>query len=369
MDEHAQLRSLTSLRFFAALLVLGSHMRPLSDSHSTLARHTYEIFLSEGYVGVTFFFILSGFILSHSYADRLLNSMVSPRQFWVARIARVYPLHAMTMVMSLPLSVLAGIGVAKISVQLLAQATLTQSFMPAEWVYSSLNFPAWSLSVEAFFYALFPLLVRLSTIRLIAVVALGCVYHSIVAVCAWNVHFLAYTFPPARLIDFVVGILAYRTYVRCNEASQARATILQLAALSSLGLMYFGARSASQALRYDLLYVLPMAAVILSCAWQHGLVARVLARPGLVFLGDASFALYLIHQIIIRVGEIGRSHLRSPSDLTATVVYVLLSVAASIAIYRSMEIPAKRIIIKLLTQSERSEMVPESLASRESVES
>src|SRR3954470_504363 len=130
------LPSLTSLRFFAALLVVLSHL-PGST-------------FSEGYTGVTFFFILSGFILSHSYEDRLRTGATSRREFWIARIARVYPLHLLTLLAAVPLAVSESSGAMGFAGRLLAQLTLTQAAVPVGSIYFSFNHPAWSLSVEAF---------------------------------------------------------------------------------------------------------------------------------------------------------------------------------------------------------------------------
>ena len=81
---------LTSLRFIFALMVFGAHCYVIDsffDAH----------FFKEGFVGVSFFFVLSGFIISYNYQRKLQEKQTSWRTFWVARIARVYPLHWLTL--------------------------------------------------------------------------------------------------------------------------------------------------------------------------------------------------------------------------------------------------------------------------------
>lgn len=121
------LPSLTSLRFFAALLVVLHHMPG-------------EPFV-EGYVGVTFFFILSGFILSHSYAERLGDGSCSASDFWIARVARVYPLHVVTLLLAVPEALAMSEGWAFFR-NLVAQLTLTHAAFPASDMLLSLNYPS-----------------------------------------------------------------------------------------------------------------------------------------------------------------------------------------------------------------------------------
>lgn len=71
-------------------MVFGAHCYVVDSTFST---HFYK----EGFVGVSFFFILSGFIIAYNYQQKLVERKVSKRQFWVARIARIYPLHIATL--------------------------------------------------------------------------------------------------------------------------------------------------------------------------------------------------------------------------------------------------------------------------------
>lgn len=283
------LQSLTSLRFFAAMMVVLSHL-PGTPFY-------------EGYTGVTFFFVLSGFILSFRYADPFRRGTVSHPEFWIGRIARVYPLHLLTMLLALPAALMRADAVWALVLQLFAQLTLTQAAVPVSSVYFSFDFPAWSLSVEAFFYLLFPLLTTTRTSHLLVVLATVVAYQLGVSHVDRGVHFLAYIFPPARLADFVTGILIFRLFERHRTISAATATISQCCALGLLVACYAVAPHVSQGLRYDVFYLLPMAGIVLSCAWQNGALARLMSYRWLVFLGDASFALYLVHQLIIRAAD------------------------------------------------------------------
>lgn len=90
------INTLTSLRFVFALMVFGAHGYVIDDFFSS---HIFK----EGFVGVSSFFVLSGFIIAYNYQERLQERQVGARAFWVARIARVYPLHWLTLCLAVVL--------------------------------------------------------------------------------------------------------------------------------------------------------------------------------------------------------------------------------------------------------------------------
>ena len=115
------INTLTSLRLVFALLVFASHLVIISD---TFSGHLFV----EGYVGVSFFFILSGFIIAHNYTGRV-NTPAERKDYYIARIARIYPLHLLTLIAAIALSGFA-IGSLLSWVQLGMSATLTNAYIP-----------------------------------------------------------------------------------------------------------------------------------------------------------------------------------------------------------------------------------------------
>ena len=356
----APLLAITSLRFFAALVVVGSHEGFLAKSGSPALAWLYAHVFYEGYIGVTFFFILSGFILSYSYSERAESGRLQYPDFIFTRIARIVPLHLLTLLIALPLAFVTLakglIPPAHFSLGLLANAALLQAFVPTPDIYFSFNAPSWSLSVEMFFYALFPALLGLRT-RWLAALAITI----LLAKCAVSaqgseetVHFFVYIFPPARLIDFLAGILLFRLYRRWPEPSAAAATLAQALSVTTLAAFFCFKESISQALRYDTFYILPMAMLVLSFGWDVGRLAKAIAGRGLVFLGEASFALYLIHQLVIRYGESVRSRIMHGSsttqDIATAVAYALISIGLSAVLFSRFEIGAKRWTLRTLQQ-------------------
>ena len=150
------IKPLTSLRFFFALFVFLSHLYFLKASEFYI--DIFENFFSEGFLGVSFFFILSGFILAYNYEDKILEKRITKKEFYISRIARIYPMHFVTMLAALIISSLIG-GSGKYIAQ---NILLVQSFFPNEKIFFSLNAPSWSISNEMFFYLIFPFFLFLS---------------------------------------------------------------------------------------------------------------------------------------------------------------------------------------------------------------
>lgn len=178
----AQINALTGLRFFAATIVVLFHFASFG---SVTLRH----FMSHGFIGVTIFFVLSGFILSYTYSSGPGAMRGTKRSFWIARVARLYPVYVIGMGLFLPI-----VARSDDSVVIKAAAGFLSLMMAQAWlhplglVWGMWNPPGWSLSAEAFFYLLFPfvcpMLSKLSKISLVCV-AIGCCAVSLAAPIAY----------------------------------------------------------------------------------------------------------------------------------------------------------------------------------------
>jgi len=149
----ARLDQLTSLRFFAALAVVASHLWPLAEEPNALQPLARTLF-HEGYAGVSFFFMLSGYILAHTYQAKLASGAISRRKYLALRLARIVPLHWLVGV-PLGLWALAQGGLAMLP-KVALNLALLQAWVPNPDWYFTVNEPSWSLSDEAFFYTCFP---------------------------------------------------------------------------------------------------------------------------------------------------------------------------------------------------------------------
>lgn len=300
------IKPLTSLRFFFALLVFLSHY---NIGNSAL--------FSEGYIGVSFFFILSGFILSYSYEERILSGLVSKSSFYVARFARIYPLHILTFTLALLLAL-----IYKEHITFLTASTniaLLQSWIPLKSYYFTFNSPSWSISDEMFFYAVFPFLIlffnkpKQLILKLGSIIALAIIYGLTMAYI-YDVpdkyHAWFYINPLFRLIDFVIGIGIYYLWKR-KRSSQCSinfwpATILEAGSILLLVAMIMVSYNMPQIIRYACYYWMPMSIIIYVFANQGkgGAISRFLSLKWLVIAGEISFAFYMMHVIIMRITDI-----------------------------------------------------------------
>jgi peptidoglycan/LPS O-acetylase OafA/YrhL len=143
-----RLPSLTSLRFAAALVVLLYH----SSKTFLIGAPAAKLF-AYGEIGVTFFFVLSGFVLTWSRKPDVTSA-----RFIGNRLARIWPLHALTWLLVVVL--LAVENVHRSGLHLIASLGLVQVWTPDSSYWLSVNGPSWTLSCELFFYLMFPLMIH-----------------------------------------------------------------------------------------------------------------------------------------------------------------------------------------------------------------
>ncbi len=292
--------------------------------------HDLSTAFSLGYFGVGFFFLLSGFILTYSYrasfADGLRGGAV--RAFYVARIARIVPLHLTTMLPIILTMVFFGnpvwtnVDVRTRVAEVVAQATLVQSWSPDRNVHFGGNGPSWSISVEMFFYALFPLLAfvllrMFRTARAGTALAVAFAVWLLQAAILGPQHAVAddwrfYVFPPARLADFVVGMLLGIAVLRGGTPALRglRGTGVELLAITAVALSIYVSPALPLALRFSAVLMPAWGFAIYVFASRRGAISRLLEHPVLVRLGEVSFAFYLIHLAVIATVTywIGPSH-------------------------------------------------------------
>ncbi|WP_458116719.1 acyltransferase family protein [Arthrobacter sp. D2-10] len=340
-----RLDRLTSLRLFAALAVFGFHATAFFDGPT---REVLDFIFGQGRSGVTFFFILSGFVLAWSArpGDRA-------RAFYRRRFARIYPVYIVTLGFAATLWALRDPSA-------LLRGPLTpfllQAWVPDSSTYFAINVPAWSLSVEAFFYLLFPLAIvwfrRLSTrsiwitcVVLVLMTTTIAFYASLttapgeLADDTFAVWFSIY-FPVARFPEFLLGVALALLMKRgaLLHIPWAMALLLVFATWASMS-VWPSIYSVSAA------YMIPFGALIVSAAQRdvRG-VPGWLRSPLIVQGGAISYAFYLLHHILImRLSQQGFADLGF-SGWFASVSTLILSLIGAWMLHRFVELPADRML-------------------------
>jgi peptidoglycan/LPS O-acetylase OafA/YrhL len=326
-QRRPDLPSLTSLRAFAALAVLLYHLNRWSV--------TDVLPFGVGYAGVTFFFVLSGFILTWSHVPEQRAG-----DFWFRRFARVYPNHLLLWL----LVVLVPIAADPVRLEpALANLLLVQAWDPGSVF--QLNGVAWSLSCEVFFYALFPLLLvamqRLGTRRAALITAVCSVAVGAGTVLAVAVHAddalltTLFTDPLLRLPEFLIGMVAARFLI---DGGTVRARWLLPALLVAVaGLAVVRERPAADVWLTPLVVVL---ITVLARADLSGARSVLHSRP-LLLAGRVSFAFYLTHELAI----ISAERLLGPGWSTALIATAVAAAAAAL-VHRFVEVPSNRWLIE-----------------------
>lgn len=324
-----RLDSLTGLRFVAALLVFGSHA--IASFELTPVGAAIHPYLEPGAAGVSFFFILSGFVLTwtHRPGDR-----AGP--FYRRRFARIAPAYWVAVIAFIPLNALARPEETGTLLLHMAPSFVgLHAWIPDSEYYWAGNGVTWSISVEMFFYALFPLLI-VGALRLSrrarwwaagALAALVIVPPFVLAplthgetVADWAI----FIFPVQRLWEFGVGILIA---LWIKEGGRVR----HLGLGASLGLVAVAYGVAVVAPTYLIWVAIPFIpfALTIATAAQADLDGRpsVFRHPVMVRLGEWSFAFYLTHQLVIRALD----YVLAPTTTAAAIGTSLLALVGSIA--------------------------------------
>lgn len=326
-----------------------------------------------GTVGVSFFFALSGFVLTWS-----LRPADTKRAFYRRRFARVYPLHFVTLLLAVPFFLFTGTGVD--AEQLVSAGGLLQAWIPDGNVYFGMNAPSWSLSCEALFYAAFPFLAaRLVGLgrpglwkSLAVLLSLSLVVAGIVTMALTpgdDARFWLYIFPPFRFLEFIAGCLL-ALLIKSGWRSPVPLPAAALAACVAYALLTVGNREGHPLGNgVEDAIILPFMLLVISSAATGNICGkgRFLSHPWVVRLGEWSFALYLTHwlllELLVRLDP-GSKARPWPVQLVEGGLFVLVAVAVSAAAFTWLEKPLEKRLRGRRPQPEKVETEEKTAAVR-----
>ena len=349
---------LTSLRFFAAAWVLSLHYAMEMPVELT----GVTSFFSNGRMGVDFFFILSGFILTHVYVDSLREERFGFWRFVQKRLARLYPLHIACVLLVagyLAAGSIMGVGVKNPEVYSW-QALWPNLLLLHAWGTldgMSWNYVSWSISAEWFAYLLF---LPLSVIFLRspwsspAKLMLAFLFFLLLSTLSpillgRELTHLTHDFGILRILpEFTLGIAIYHTSMD-YDIDQRTGPWWLIGAVVALGIVA----------HFDLggfLAVALLAFVIFaSASLERQGRLRILAHRALVYLGETSYSLYMVHAIVFIVYFKGLKIILGAS-YDDWVWYLgpfalLMSFAAASMGYHLVEVPMRRLLTERLDMS------------------
>jgi peptidoglycan/LPS O-acetylase OafA/YrhL len=352
--------SLTGLRFFAAAAVVFFHFGRI---HFRRGPDFVQNILRGGGSAVTLFFILSGFVLAYNYAPSARAGSFNKWTFWRNRFARIYPVYLLALLLTLDRMITYVHQVLHPAsphniLQALAPVTMVLTLTQA-WDYNyyyAWNYPAWTLSVEMFFYLTFPWICaavyKTRPARLLPAAgvlafcgfAIGTIYLAVASgILGVSVNdprgyfwiWMISTLPIMRLPEFVLGMVLARMFLARPELRIEHRDTLSI--LAFMGILTVLAFRPGQGILTPVLLTPLFALLIYALASGPGILSGFLSLPFLVLLGEASYALYILQVPIMdavfrMVGNNGRTFLLAIVTLTAF----------SIASYLYFETPVRR---------------------------
>ncbi|MGW5011806.1 acyltransferase family protein [Micromonospora chalcea] len=348
-----QLPTLNGLRGIAAVTVFFSHTTLFGFfADGRIDDWWFAVLSRTGSAALGFFFILSGFVLTWSAPEH-----EPKRQFWRRRAARILPNHLVVCAVVVVLMVLIRGGAPLWPT--LANITLVQSWIPDEFIFNGINPPSWSLSCEIFFYASFPWL--LAGFRRLSAAWLWWIAGGIVAAmlvapvistaflpaeptytyadAAFPQFWFVQQFPLIRMLDFLLGIVIARLVM------QGLWFRLSLPAAALVTLAFYGV-SEVVPLLYSVVaaMVVPLALLVAAAARADVEGHRSPLRgPVAGWLGDTSFAFYLIHILVLYgAGNMSPEGFGVAAALAVMVGAYLVTLGLASLLHVSVERPMMR---------------------------
>jgi peptidoglycan/LPS O-acetylase OafA/YrhL len=358
-----RLDALTGLRCFAAVNIVFFHF-----SNPQWFGWLAPV-VNAGYVSVSYFILLSGFVLAYNYSARAREGQLDTKRFYKARFTRIYPIYFLSILLSV--NMLAKEWGAHSHgmywTGLVLTPLLLQGWIPD--IATFLNTPAWTMSAEAFYYAIFPWMARwkrpthpgwhilkMTGIWILGMLP-GALYmffnpDSIAHPDRWSygpwLQALKYT-PYAHLASFIFGVMLAELDEVMPRRSWVR-FILGIGGFAGIyGLLCLGPL-VPYAIIHDGLLMPLFACIVLGLAGENPL-SRLLGAKPLVFVGEASFCLYLLHFNLWQL--VHESHILNRIGLARFdpwISYAIMILLALLALH-FIEKPAQRQLRKWMSAS------------------
>lgn len=354
------LPALTGLRCFTALNIVFFHFSnpqwfgPLAPV------------VNSGYTSVSFFLLLSGYVLAYNYSDRAQKGQLDRRNFWIARFARLYPVYLLGLIISL--GMLMQEWHARTHAQFAWGFVLTPLLLQGwhPWLSTFWNTPAWFMSTEAFFYAIFPFVVLWKRPRrllpLVSLMAglwlLGMVLPSLYLwlrpdgvahidryTDGFWIRALKFT-PPPHIPSFLFGIALADLDGMIPRAARKRFLFGLLGVAGIFTVLYYGDHMPFPLMHDGLL--MPLFGLAILGLAGHNPISRFFSFPPFAVVGQASYCLYILHfnlwNLIHGSHVLNRLHL---AQFDPWLSYALL-IGASLLVMVAIERPAQRWIRQLV---------------------
>jgi peptidoglycan/LPS O-acetylase OafA/YrhL len=340
-----EIRPLTFTRFLAAIPIVFFHFAQniYPFDHGYLRN-----FISVANLGVSYFFLLSGFILTVVYFDREFTI----KEFLTARIARILPVYWIALILYILFFLAASPGILK-WLEIVLSFSLLQAWFPKFAL--TLNTPGWSLSIEAFFYLLFPLIIfsfrKIALNRIILISILLWVINQVIYLLMLNqsgtegslVHNFLNYFPLNHLGTFLMGSATGLLLLKHNEQwNRVKWNWVFYIVIIFILIIYI-LPNPIRSFAHNGLLVPLWILLIISIAKNTSFISRIFNLPLLVILGDISYGIYILQKPLnFYFNQLTRPIEYLLPDLLKFFLYVIFLIIFSFLCFRFVETPLRK---------------------------
>jgi peptidoglycan/LPS O-acetylase OafA/YrhL len=362
-----EIKPLTGLRIVAAVWVVLFHFRPLLWEAAPDFAAAVAPLLDCGAQGVDLFFILSGFVLTWTYLDRMGRtwSMRATLRFLWLRLARVWPIYLVTLHLA-AMWIIFTLNVGHVPSEnvgtLTATSYLRQLFLVQLWYQpffdgTSWNGPAWSISAEWLAYLMFAGLAlvvfrmaRATRARSLLLLAFAASLPPVLLLLASGEFYTPWSWLPRIVMQFTAGALACAAVRKLDPGERTRraagyGSVLLIVALVG-ALYYFDAHPVATVRDAGGLVDVLFLPLVVMLSIGAGSLPRLLSTRVLVYLGQISFALYMVHELVHTtwIWTAKQFEITLTGGAGKFIVVGLLAVALAFAsgMYHLVEEPARR---------------------------
>ncbi|KRD20715.1 acyltransferase [Mycobacterium sp. Root265] len=361
-----EIKALTGLRLFAAVWVVLFHFRPLLAQAVPDVSSALAPVLNSGAQGVDLFFILSGFVLAWNYLDRMGPSWSTrdTLHFLWLRLARVWPVYLVTLHLA-ALWIIFTLNVGHVPAEnadtLTATSYIRQLFLVQLWFQpyfdgSSWDGPAWSISAEWLAYLTFGFLAlvifrlaRATRARSLLLLAFATTLPPVMFLLASGQFYTPWSWLPRILLQFTAGAIACAAVRRLDPSDRTRmlAGVGSMALVAAIiGTLYWldghpipGVLDSGGVV--DLLFV----PLVVMLAIGAGTLPRLLSVRALVYGGQISFSLYMVHELVHTAWNWAAQQfelrLEGPAGPWWLTAIFAVTLACSALLYHVVEEPAR----------------------------
>ena len=356
-----RINSLTGLRALAMVTIFCSHLSYLAE---TPFQGVYS-YIRNGRFGVNFFLVLSGFVITLGYSNKLdTNNRIQDFSFVKKRISKIYIPYIITLLLAIPLYVInaargEGINVKLLISQLIINISMVQSVIPFNKYSTSINGVSWFISTIFIIYLLIPGIIRLNNkaakhytllkllFLILVIMAFNCGVYMVIrqieyvrfADCGLSI---IYINPLIRVFPFLLGIVVYNIYRLLSGFRIKNGSFVEILGIALFFLWWAIAdKTGFPTVITECTDMLVSMLVVLIFAFSNrGIVSLLLSTKKMLYLGNISLDFYLVHYLVIQYGMIAAKHFGLDQGIVVfllTILYFVISLCGAYIIHSITE--------------------------------